>query len=41
MERIYKPLQILSENEFERILSEGNIEELITLPLAVGQNHPK
>ena len=41
MERIYKPLQNLSEDEIERILADDNIEELITLPLSVGQNYPK
>lgn len=41
MERIYQPLQILSEDEIERILADDNIQELITLPLSVGQNHPK
>jgi hypothetical protein len=37
----YKPLQILSENEIDQILSDDKIEELITLPLSIGQNHPK
>lgn len=38
--RIYKPLPTLSENEIERILSDGNIEEMIVLPLSIGENHP-
>lgn len=41
MERIYKPLPELSDEEIIRILQSGTIEEQITLPLAVGQNHSK
>ncbi|MBP2656466.1 MAG: hypothetical protein H6Q73_4035 [Firmicutes bacterium] len=39
MKRHYKPLPILSENEIERIMSDGSIEELIILPLTIGENH--
>lgn len=41
MERIYKPLQILSEDEIERILLDDNIQELIALPLSVGETFPQ
>ncbi|WP_312561462.1 hypothetical protein [Anaerospora sp.] len=41
MEKIYKPLQILSEDEIERILLDDNIQELITLPLSVGETFPQ
>ncbi|WP_371363671.1 hypothetical protein SRRS_45470 [Sporomusa rhizae] len=41
MKRIYKPLPILSENEIKRIMSDGSIEELIILPLSIGENYPK
>ena len=41
MERVYRPLEILSEEEVSCILSNGNIQEIITLPLSIGQNHSK
>jgi len=41
MERIYKPLQTLSEDEIKRILLDDNIQELIILPLSVGENFPQ
>lgn len=39
MDRIYKPLERLSDNEINRILESGDINELITLPLSIGQYH--
>ncbi|MEY2831720.1 MAG: hypothetical protein RLZZ574_978, partial [Cyanobacteriota bacterium] len=38
---IYRPLPILSrKEEIEKLLSSGSIEELLILPLAVGENFP-
>lgn len=39
MERIYKPLEILSDEDIDRILTEGKIDEMIVLPLSVGEYH--
>ncbi|GIP23057.1 hypothetical protein [Paenibacillus sp. J22TS3] len=38
--RIYKPLDDLSTEEVMDILNRDQLEELLTLPLSVGQNHP-
>lgn len=40
MGRIYKPLDFLSEGEIKKILESNDINEIIRLPLSVGQNHP-
>ncbi len=39
MERIYKPLEELSDEEIEEVLREGELDELILLPLSIGQYH--
>lgn len=39
MDRIYKPLERLSDNEIDRILESGEINELIVLPLSIGEYH--
>ena len=39
MDRIYKPLKELSNSDIENILFEGEMDELITLPLSVGEYH--
>lgn len=39
MERIYKKLVPLTDYKINRILSDGLIEELIYLPLSVGEYH--
>lgn len=40
MGRIYKPLDFLSEGEIKKILESNEINEIIRLPLSVGQNYP-
>lgn len=37
--RIYKPLEEFSDKEINEILKRNNTDELITLPLAVSENH--
>ncbi len=39
MDRIYKPLQKLHNEEIQAILESGSIEELVLLPLSVGEHH--
>ena len=41
MDRIYKPIEELSDSEIHRILESGDINELIILPLSIGQYHHK
>lgn len=36
----YKPLPILSNEEIAKIFQSGTLEELIILPLSVGEYHP-
>ena len=38
--RIYKPLNDFSLEEIKEIIERNNIEELIVLPLSVGENFP-
>jgi hypothetical protein len=38
--RIYKPLDDLSSEEVMKVLNRNQLEELLTLPLSVGENHP-
>jgi hypothetical protein len=38
--RIYRPLEILTDQEIERILKDNNLDEMILLPLSVGEYHP-
>ncbi len=38
--RIYKPLDVLSTEEIKEILIRNKLDELLTLPLSVGENHP-
>lgn len=40
MDKIYKPLPRVSDKEIERIIEEGTIEEIIVLPLSIGEHHP-
>jgi hypothetical protein len=40
MERIYKPLEELNNEDIKRILEDNNLEEIISLPLSVGMYHP-
>jgi hypothetical protein len=37
---IYRPLPKFSEDEYKRIMENGDIEELIVLPLSAGENCP-
>lgn len=39
MERIYKPLDVLSDEDIKRILREEKTKELILLPLSLGEYH--
>lgn len=39
MKRIYRPLTEVNAEEIKRILQVGTIEEMIILPLSVGQYH--
>lgn len=39
MERIYKPLDYLTYEDIDRILESNDINEMIRLPLSVGENH--
>ena len=39
MKRVYQLLPVISDEEIERILQLGSIEELMILPLSVGENH--
>lgn len=41
MERIYRPLDVFSDEEIEKILQSNDINEIIRLPLLVGMNHQK
>ncbi|WP_072988297.1 hypothetical protein [Clostridium cavendishii] len=41
MERVYKPLDILTDDEIKKILENGIVEELLTLSLSVGQYNKK
>lgn len=38
--RIYKPLDTFDIEEIKEILNRNQIEERLSLPLSVGQNHP-
>jgi hypothetical protein len=38
--RIYKPLDDPSSEEVMKVLNRNQLEELLTLPLSVGENHP-
>lgn len=40
MNRIYKPLDCLSNADIIKILESDDINEIIQLPLSVGMNHP-
>lgn len=40
MERVFKPLDYLSNENVKEILESNEIEEIIRLPLSVGMNHP-
>lgn len=40
MDRIYKPLDCLSNADINKILESDDINEIIQLPLSVGMNHP-
>lgn len=37
---VYKPLKQLTDSEIFAILEHGNINDLSTLPLTVGEHHP-
>ena len=39
MNRIYKPLECLSDNEINNVLKKGDLNELLLLPLSVGEYH--
>jgi len=39
MERIYKPLDSLTNEDIDKILDRNDIDEIIILPLSVGENH--
>lgn len=39
MNKVYKPLEILSDVEINNILKKGDLNELILLPLSVGEYH--
>ncbi|MCL2633447.1 MAG: hypothetical protein FWD34_02915 [Oscillospiraceae bacterium] len=39
MDKIYKPLSEFNDEEIKRILQFGTIDELIILPLSVGEYH--
>lgn len=39
MKRVYQPLPVIDDKEIKRILQLGNIEELMILPLSVGEYH--
>lgn len=39
MKRIYKPLSKLSDEEIKHIIHKGTIEEMILLPLSIGEYH--
>jgi hypothetical protein len=38
--QMYKPLDYLSSNEVRERLNRNQLDELLTLPLSVGENHP-
>ncbi|OPH51162.1 hypothetical protein BC351_35515 [Paenibacillus ferrarius] len=37
--RIYKPLDVLSNDEIKEMLNRNQLDELLTLPLSVSENH--
>ena len=39
MKRVYQPLPVIEDKKIERILQLGNIDELMILPLSVGEYH--
>jgi hypothetical protein len=39
MERIYKPLEYLNNENIDKILARNDINEMSRLPLSVGMNH--
>jgi hypothetical protein len=39
LNNIYRPLELLSDNEINEILDEGDLDKLVLLPLSIGEYH--